>query len=122
MFLLSNPKFDKVDIISNYLNRFNTENKYWEINLSSSEKSILFENTYRGVTEKFELKPEDLNYHEVLEINNLSEHSKIFQENIKLVFYNEDQVINSSLHLEDFILEKGKKGSQILILYYLGKF
>jgi len=84
-----------------------------EINLSSSKKSILFENTYRGVTEKFELKSEDLNYHEVLEINNLFEHSKIFQENIKLVFENEEQVINSSLHLVDFILEKGKKGSQI---------
>ena len=104
---------EKINIISNFLNRFNPENKYWEINLSSSEKSILFENTYRGVTEKFELKSEDLNYHEVLEINNLSEHSKIFQENIKLVFENEEQVINSSLHLVDFILEKGKKGSQI---------
>ncbi len=104
---------EKINIILNFLNRFNPENKYWEINLSSSEKSILFENTYRGVTEKFELKSEDLNYHEVLEINNLSEHSKIFQENIKLVFENEEQVINSSLHLVDFILEKGKKGSQI---------
>ena len=104
---------EKINKISNFLNRFNPENKYWDINLSSSEKSILFENTYRGVTEKFELKSEDLNYHEVLEINNLSEHSKIFQENIKLVFENEEQVINSSLHLVDFILEKGKKGSQI---------
>ena len=104
---------EKINIISTFLNRFNPENKYWEINLSSSEKSILFENTYRGVTEKFELKSEDLNYHEVLEINNLFEHSKIFQENIKLVFENEEQVINSSLHLVDFILEKGKKGSQI---------
>ncbi len=104
---------EKINIISNFLNRFNPENKYWEINLSSSEKSLLFENTYRGVTEKFELKTEDLNYHEVLEINNLFEHSKIFQENIKLVFENEEQVINSSLHLVDFILEKGKKGSQI---------
>ena len=104
---------EKINKISNFLNRFNPENKYWEINLSSSEKSILFKNTYRGVTEMFELKSEDLNYHEVLEINNLFEHSKIFQENIKLVFENEEQVINSSLHLVDFILEKGKKGSQI---------
>ena len=104
---------EKINIISNFLNRFNPENKYWEINLNSSEKSILFENTYRGVTEKFELKSEDLNYHEVLEINNLSEHSKIFQENVKLVFENEKLVINSSLHLVDFILEKGKKGAQI---------
>ena len=104
---------EKINIISNFLNRFNPENKYWQINLSSSEKSILFENTYRGVTEKFELKSEDLNYHEVLEINNLSEHSKIFQENVKLVFENEELVINSSLHLVDLILEKGKKGAQI---------
>ncbi|GIR62814.1 MAG: DNA gyrase subunit B [Alphaproteobacteria bacterium] len=104
---------EKINIISNFLNRFNPENKYWEINLSSSEKSILFENTYRGVTEKFELKSEDLNYHEVLEINNLSEHSKIFQENVKLVFENEELIINSSLHLVDLILEKGKKGAQI---------
>ena len=104
---------EKINIISNFLNRFNPENKYWDINLSSSEKSILFENTYRGVTEKFELKSEDLNYHEVLEINNLSEHSKIFQENVKLVFENEELVINSSLHLVDLILEKGKKGAQI---------
>ena len=104
---------EKINIISNFLNRFNPENKYWEINLNSSEKSILFENTYRGVTEKFELKSEDLSYHEVLEINNLSEHSKIFQENIKLVFENEKLVINSSLHLVDLILEKGKKGAQI---------
>ena len=104
---------EKINIISNFLNRFNPENKYWEINSDSSEKSILFENTYRGVTEKFELKSEDLNYHEVLEINNLFEHSKIFQENIKLVFENEEQVINSSLHLVDLILEKGKKGAQI---------
>ena len=104
---------EKINIISNFLNRFNPENKYWEINLNSSEKSILFENTYRGVTEKFELKSEDLNYHEVLEINNLSEHSKIFQENVKLVFENEKLVINSSLHLVDLILEKGKKGAQI---------
>ena len=104
---------EKINIISNFLNRFNPENKYWEINLNSSEKSILFENTYRGVTEKFELKSEDLNYHEVLEINNLSEHSKIFQENVKLVFENEELVINSSLHLVDLILEKGKKGAQI---------
>ena len=104
---------EKINIISNFLNRFNPENKYWEINLNSSEKSILFENTYRGVTEKFELKSEDLSYHEVLEINNLSEHSKIFQENVKLVFENEKLVINSSLHLVDLILEKGKKGAQI---------
>ena len=104
---------EKINIISNFLNRFNPENKYWEINLNSSEKSILFENTYRGVTEKFELKSEDLNYHEVLEINNLSEHSKIFQENVKLVSENEELVINSSLHLVDLILEKGKKGAQI---------
>ena len=104
---------EKINIISNFLNRFNPENKYWEINLNSSEKSILFENTYRGVTEKFELKSEDLNYHEVLEINNLFEHSKIFQENVKLVFENEKLVINSSLHLVDLILEKGKKGAQI---------
>ena len=104
---------EKINIISNFLNRFNPENKYWEINLNSSEKSILFENTYRGVTEKFELKSEDLNYHEVLEINNLSEHSKIFQENVKLVFENEKLVINSSLNLVDLILEKGKKGAQI---------
>ena len=104
---------EKINIISNFLNRFNPENKYWEINLDPSEKSILFENTYRGVTEKFELKSEDLNYHEVLEINNLFEHSKIFQENIKLVFENEKLVINSSLHLVDLILEKGKKGAQI---------
>ena len=104
---------EKINIISNFLNRFNPENKYWEINLNSSEKSILFENTYRGVTEKFELKSEDLSYHEVLEINNLSEHSKIFQENVKLVFENETSVINSSLHLVDLILEKGKKGAQI---------
>ena len=104
---------EKINIISNFLNRFNPENKYWEINLNSSEKSILFENTYRGVTEKFELKSEDLNYHEVLEINNLSEHSKIFQENIKLVFESEKLVINSSLHLVDLILEKGRKGAQI---------
>ena len=104
---------EKINIISNFLNRFNPENKYWEINLSSSEKSILFENTYRGVTEKFELKSEDLSYHEVLEINNLSEHSEIFQENVKLVFENEKLVINSSLHLVDLILEKGKKGAQI---------
>ncbi|MDC3096301.1 DNA topoisomerase (ATP-hydrolyzing) subunit B [Alphaproteobacteria bacterium] len=104
---------EKINIISNFLNRFNPENKYWEINLSSSEKSILFENTYRGVTEKFELNSEDLNYHEVLEINNLSEHSIIFQENIKLVFENEELVINSSLQLVDLILEKGKKGTQI---------
>ena len=104
---------EKINTILNFLNRFNSENKYWEINLSSSEKSILFENTYRGVTEKFELKSEDLSYHEVLEINNLSEHSKIFQENVKLVFENEKLVINSSLHLVDFILEKGKKGAQI---------
>jgi len=104
---------EKINIISNFLNRFNPENKYWEINLNSSEKLILFENTYRGVTEKFELKSEDLSYHEVLEINNLSEHSKIFQENIKLVFENEKLVINSSLHLIDLILEKGKKGAQI---------
>ena len=102
-----------INIISNFLNRFNPENKYWEINLNSSEKSILFENTYRGVTEKFELKSEDLSHHEVLEINNLSEHSKIFQENVKLVFENEELVINSSLHLVDLILEKGKKGAQI---------
>ena len=92
---------------------FNPENKYWEIKLNSSEKSILFENTYRGVTEKFELKSEDLSYHEVLEINNLSEHSETFQENVKLVFENEKLVINSSLHLVDLILEKGKKGAQI---------
>ena len=59
------------------------------------------------------LTSEDLNYHEVLEINNLSEHSKIFQENVKLVFENEEIVINSSLHLVDLILEKGKKGAQI---------
>ena len=104
---------EKINIISNFLNRFNPENKYWEINLNSSEKSILFENTYRGVTEKFELKSEDLNYHEVLEINNLFEHSKIFQESVKLVFENEELVINSSLHLVDLILEKGKKGAQI---------
>ena len=104
---------EKINIISNFLNRFNPENKYWEISLNSSEKSILFENTYRGVTEKFELKSEDLSYHEVLEINNLSEHSKIFQENVKLVFENEKLVINSSLHLVDLILEKGKKGTQI---------
>ena len=104
---------EKINIISNFLNRFNPENKYWEINLSSSEKSILFENTYRGVTEKFELKSEDLNYQEVLEINSLSEHSKIFQKNVKLVFENEELVINSSLHLVDLILEKGKKGAQI---------
>ena len=104
---------EKINIISNFLNRFNPENKYWEINLNYSEKSILFENTYRGVTEKFELKSEDLSYHEVLEINNLSEHSKIFQENVKLVFENEKLVINSSLHLVDLILEKGKKGAQI---------
>ena len=104
---------EKINIISNFLNRFNPENKYWEIHLNSSEKSILFENTYRGVTEKFELKSEDLNYHEVLEINNLFEHSKIFQENVKLVFENEKLVINSSLHLVDLILEKGKKGAQI---------
>ena len=104
---------EKINIISNFLNRFNPENKYWEINLNSSEKSILFENTYRGVTEKFELKSEDLSYHEVLEINNLSEHSKVFQENVKLVFENEKLVINSSLHLVDLILEKGKKGAQI---------
>ena len=104
---------EKINIISNFLNRFNPENKYWEINLSSSEKSILFENTYRGVTEKFELKSEDLNYHEVLEINNLFEHSKIFQESVKLMFENEELVINSSLHLVDLILEKGKKGAQI---------
>ena len=104
---------EKINIISNFLNRFNPENKYWEINLNHSEKSILFENTYRGVTEKFELTSEDLNYHEVLEINNLSEHSKIFQENVKLVFENEKLVINSSLHLVDLILEKGKKGAQI---------
>ena len=104
---------EKINIISNFLNRFNPENKYWEINLNSSEKSILFENTYRGVTEKFELKSEDLSYHEVLEINNLFEHSKIFQENVKLVFENEKLVINSSLHLVDLILEKGKKGAQI---------
>ena len=104
---------EKINIISNFLNRFNPENKYWEINLNSSEKSILFENTYRGVTEKFELKSEDLNYHEVSEINNLSEHSKIFQDNVKLVFENEELVINSSLHLVDLILEKGKKGAQI---------
>ena len=104
---------EKINIISNFLNRFNPENKYWEINLNSSEKSILFENTYRGVTEKFELKSEDLSYHEVLEINNLSEHSKIFQENVKLVFENEKLLINSSLHLVDLILEKGKKGAQI---------
>ena len=101
---------EKINIISDFLNRFNPENKYWEVNLSFSEKSILFENTYRGVTEKFELKTDDLNYHEVFEINNLSEHSKIFQENIKLVFENEKLVINSSLHLVDLILEKGKKG------------
>ncbi len=104
---------EKIDMISNFLNRFNPENKYWEINLNSSEKSIVFENTYRGVTEKFELKSEDLSYHEVLEINNLSEHSKIFQENVKLVFENEKLVTNSSLHLVDLILEKGKKGAQI---------
>ena len=104
---------EKFNIISNFLNRFNPENKYWEISLNLSEKSILFENTYRGVTEKFELKPEDLSYHEVLEINNLSEHSKIFQENIKLVFESEKLVINSSLHLVDLILEKGRKGAQI---------
>ena len=104
---------EKINIISNFLNRFNLENKYWEINLSSSEKSILFENTYRGVTEKFELKPEDLSYNEVLEINNLSEHSKVFQENVKLVFENETLAINSSLHLVDLILEKGRKGAQI---------
>ena len=104
---------EKINIISNFLNRFNPENNYWEINLNSSEKSILFENTYRGVTEKFELKSEDLSYHEVLEINNLSEHSKIFQENVKLVFENEKLVINSSLNLVDLILEKGKKGAQI---------
>ena len=104
---------EKINIISNFLNRFNPENKYWEINLNSSEKSILFENTYRGVTEKFELKSEDLSYHEVLEINNLFEHSKIFQENVNLVFENEKLVINSSLHLVDLILEKGKKGAQI---------
>ena len=104
---------EKINIISNFLNRFNPENKYWEINLNSSEKSILFENTYRGVTEKFELKSEDLNYQEVLEINSLSEHSKIFQKNVKLVFENEELVINSSLHLVDLILEKGKKGAQI---------
>ena len=104
---------EKINIISNFLNRFNPENKYWEINLSSSEKSILFENTYRGVTEMFELKSEDLNYHEVLEINNLYEHSKSFQDNLKLVFENEELVINSSLHLVDIILEKGKKGAQI---------
>ena len=104
---------EKINIISNFLNRFNPENKYWEINLSSSEKSILFKNTYRGVTEMFELKSEDLNYHEVLEINNLYEHSKTFQDNIKLVFENEELVINSSLHLVDIILEKGKKGAQI---------
>ena len=104
---------EKINIISNFLSRFNSKNKYWEINLNSSEKSILFENTYRGVTEKFELTSEDLNYHEVLEINNLSEHSKIFQENVKLVFENEELIINSSLHLVDLILEKGKKGAQI---------
>ena len=104
---------EKINIISNFLNRFNPENKYWEIKLNSSEKSILFENTYRGVTEKFELKSEDLSCHEVLEINNMSEHSKIFQENVKLVFENEELAINSSLHLVDLILEKGKKGAQI---------
>jgi len=104
---------EKINKISNFLNRFNPENKYWDINLNSSEKSILFENTYRGVTEKFELKSEDLNFYEVLEINNLSEHSKVFQENVKLVFENEKLVINSSLHLVDLILEKGKKGAQI---------
>ena len=60
---------EKINIISNFLNRFNPENKYWEINLSSSEKSILFENTFRGVTEKYELTSEDFNYHEVLKIS-----------------------------------------------------
>ena len=43
----------------------------------------------------------------------MSEHSKIFQENVKLVFEIEELIINSSLHLVDLILEKGKKGTQI---------
>ena len=104
---------EKIEIISNFLNRLNPVNKYWKINLNSSEKLIKFEKTYRGVTEKFELKSEDFNYQEVLEINNLHENSKIFQENVTLVFENEKLAINSSIHLVDLILEKGKKGAQI---------
>ena len=41
------------------------------------------------------------------------EHSKIFQENVKLVFEDEKLTVHSSLHLVDLILEKGKKGTQI---------
>ncbi len=104
---------EKIDIISNYLNRFNPVNKYWDVNLDTSKKSILFEKTYRGVSEKFNLKFEDLNNKEVNEINNLSENFKIFKENVKLVFENEKLSIHSSLHLVDLILEKGKKGAQI---------
>ena len=104
---------EKISIISNFLNRFNPANKCWNVNLNSSEKLIIFEKTYRGVTEKYELKPEYLDYQEVLEINNLYENSKIFKENVTLVSENEKFNIRSSLHLANFILEKGKKGAQI---------
>ncbi len=104
---------EKINIISNFLNRFNPINKYWQINLNSNEKSINFEKTYRGVTEKFELRFDYLNYQEVLEINNLSEKFNIFQKKLTLVTENEKLAIYSSLHLVDLILEKGKKGAQI---------
>ena len=104
---------EKINIISNFLNRFNPINKYWQINLNSTEKSINFEKTYRGVKEKFELRFDYLNYQEVLEINNLSEKFNIFQKNVTLVTENEKLAVYSSLHLVDLILEKGKKGAQI---------
>ena len=104
---------EKINTISNFFNRFNPVNKYWQVNLNSFEKLIIFEKTYRGVTEKFELTSDDLNYQEVLEINKLSENANIFKENVTLVFENEKLDIHSSLHLEDLILEKGKKGAQI---------
>jgi len=104
---------EKINIISNFLNRFNPINKYWQINLNSTEKSINFEKTYRGVKEKFELRFDYLNYQEVLEINNLSKKFNIFQKNVTLVTENEKLAVYSSLHLVDLILEKGKKGAQI---------
>ncbi len=104
---------EKINVISNFLNRFDPVNKCWVINLDTSEKSIIFEKTYRGVTEKYELKSEYLNYQEVFEINNLSKNSSIFRENVTLVIENEKLDIRSSLHLVDLILEKGKKGAQI---------
>ena len=96
-----------------FTKKLSFQGNIWDISVNKKNNEILFIKKFRGIEDKFKFKSTDFTNHEVIELNKMYEKLNFFENKTKLIFETNETEIFSPDELVNFIMDRGKKGTQI---------